>query len=299
MYQYVLDVEGGGLATGGPIAGEFSRGGLRGKEYTVDENGNDFHYYIADYLEANDWDVDCSPYYVDLVKQKPREIDIIAEKKWPVEERLGRNRAFLVIRLFIECKWVPSSSSVYLNFLKKNERLAIELATDNDVFQNDANTLHRYLINTVPPKTHHYMQVDEVARNWACKGSNKDFFYDAWEQALNAFLYFKHYAPNRDLGSPVAENTYVVDYQVVIVNSFEKFFKRDWTTKTSWSVKDNLILSIDYSYPIFYSNEKRPHIRKDFFIDVTCSTTLKAFLDNLEGNDIAMMREQIQYFLLR
>jgi hypothetical protein len=153
-------------------------------------------------------------------------------------------------------------------------------------------------INENPPIIHHYIQESEVARNWACVGSNKDPFYDAWEQSLNAFLHFKNYEPYepepniRELG-----DFYMADYQVVVVNSFENFSKRDLITKTSFKTTDNFLLSINYSYPVFYSNESRPHIRKDFFIDIASFHTLGHFLENLERNDIALMSKKILHKL--
>ena len=200
----------------------------------MDEKGNDFHYKVADYFEAEGWSVERSPYYVDVIKQKSREIDIIAKKTWTVVDRFQAKRAYLIVRLFVECKWILPAVSVYLNFLPKDMNLAVNLARDNDALRK-RDYPHLEDLSKEPPRIHHYVQGKEVARNWACKG--KDIFYEAWEQALHALLYFKN-QPSQHRFAPVDVDfrdkpTYIIDYPIVVVSSFKKFFKRDSAAQTS------------------------------------------------------------------
>ncbi len=46
----------------------------------MDAARNDFQYKVIDFFQSRNWGVTISPYYVDLITQKSREIDIIAEK---------------------------------------------------------------------------------------------------------------------------------------------------------------------------------------------------------------------------
>jgi hypothetical protein len=262
------------------------------------ENANDFHYKVSDYLKAKGWDVEISPYYVDLIKQRSREIDIVACKEYPIITRFPRRRAKLQVRLFTECKWILPTVSVYLNFLPKDEKLAINLARDNDILRQKFYAPLEGLSGE-PLRVHHYIQPKEVVRTAICenkgKGSrNNDIFFDAWEQALHALLYYKHYTPKRwiPVDKEFVDTIYIIDYSVVVVSSFDTFYKRDWISKMSSQINDNFIWSVNYSYPVLSNNEQR-HIRKDFFVDITSFPTFEGFLENLEQNDVAILKEKI------
>jgi hypothetical protein len=78
----------------------------------VNESGNSFHCSVTNYLKEKGWHTLVSPYYMDNATNKPREIDLIAEKAWvrkgdPVS---GRKYGAVVIKLFIECKYIPQAN---------------------------------------------------------------------------------------------------------------------------------------------------------------------------------------------
>jgi hypothetical protein len=271
----------------------------------MDENGNDFHYQAVDFLKAKGWSVNISPYYIDLITQKPREIDIIAQKKWPVVEKFRQKSAGILIRLFIECKWILPTVSLYFNFIDNDKDLAERLARNNDILrERDYPPVAD--MSKEPPRIHHYLQQNEAARNCACvtsKGSNKDIFFEAWDQALRALLYFKNQPPQQRW-VPVDvdfndERIYIIDYPLVVVSSFNTFFKRDWNSKISTPMKDNFLWSVEYSYIVPSRNQEKIHKREDFFIDITSFPTLEDFLGNLERNDIGIYSERVWYELRR
>jgi hypothetical protein len=234
------------------------------------EDSNDFHYQVADYLEAKGWNVERSPYYVDVIKQKSREIDIIAQKSTNVLNHRYRKKANLLIRLFIECKWILPSISIHLNFVPKDKILAEALARDNDILRGkDWPPLED--TSKEPPRVHHYLQENEVVKGWSCSGN--DIFYEAWEQVLLAFLYYKHHLPKGrflPIGSEYTPVSYTIDYQIVVVNSFNTFFRRDAITKTSTSspISNNFLLLVNYSYQISSGDNLRNETMKNFFIDI-------------------------------
>jgi len=76
----------------------------------VKNSGNNLHAKVARWLSDNDWHVVVSPYYMDQTQNKAREIDLIAEKLWPVRDMFDRQMDNVAVRLFIECKFVPSPS---------------------------------------------------------------------------------------------------------------------------------------------------------------------------------------------
>ncbi len=78
-------------------------------EKMVQNSGNNFHCKVLNYLKEKDWTVLISPYYTDNVTDKPREIDLVAEKAFEVRNRPFRNRVVgtINVKLFIECKFIP------------------------------------------------------------------------------------------------------------------------------------------------------------------------------------------------
>ena len=76
-------------------------------EKIVVESGNSFHCQVTNFLKEKGWQSLVSPYYMDGATNKPREIDLIAEKHWSRERDYGRGESgALIIKLFIECKYI-------------------------------------------------------------------------------------------------------------------------------------------------------------------------------------------------
>jgi hypothetical protein len=271
----------------------------------VDENGNDFHYQVIDFFRTKGWSVNISPYYTDLITQKPREIDIIAQKKWPVVEKYRQKSAGILIRLFIECKWILPAVSLHFNFIENDQDLAERLARNNDILR-ERNYPPLVDSSKEPPRIHHYLQQNEVAKNCACvasKGSTKDIFFEAWDQALHALLYFKNQPP-KQRWAPVDvdfidEPIYIIDYPMVVVSSFNTFRKRDWNSKISTPMNDNFLWSVEYSYIVTARNQEQNHKRESFFIDITSFPTLEEFLGNLERNDVGICIDKVWNALRR
>src|SRR5512143_4062633 len=77
----------------------------------VAASGNNFHAKVARWMQADGWHVTVSPYYMDQTQNKAREIDLVAEKLWPVMDHWGRQPVGdVAVRLFVECKFIPSYS---------------------------------------------------------------------------------------------------------------------------------------------------------------------------------------------
>ena len=53
---------------------------IAGIKTIVEESGNSFHCKVARYLKEKEWTILVSPYYMDSATDKPREIDIVAQK---------------------------------------------------------------------------------------------------------------------------------------------------------------------------------------------------------------------------
>ena len=68
----------------------------------IASSGNNFHCKVFDYLKEKGWTVLISPYYNDNVSDKPREIDLIAEKAFAWKNSLNRFIGTVNVKLFIE-----------------------------------------------------------------------------------------------------------------------------------------------------------------------------------------------------
>src|SRR5437868_4921451 len=101
----------------------------------VRSSGNNFHAKVARWLSDNEWHVVVSPYYMDQTQNKAREIDLIAEKLWPVNNTFGRRMGDVAVRLFIECKFVPSYSVFW--FAEKDQESAQALVCAGGSFRAD------------------------------------------------------------------------------------------------------------------------------------------------------------------
>jgi hypothetical protein len=74
----------------------------------ISSSGNSFHAKVTRWFSGSGWHVIVSPYYMDQTQNKAREIDLIAEKLWIIRDVLDKPLDYLAVRLFIECKFVPS-----------------------------------------------------------------------------------------------------------------------------------------------------------------------------------------------
>ena len=80
---------------------------------------------------------------MDGATNKPREIDLIAEKHSIRQGGFGRNEGALIIKLFIECKYTPQSTVFW--FSGKDIELATEWVTSNTPLTKRDTQKHHYL----------------------------------------------------------------------------------------------------------------------------------------------------------
>jgi hypothetical protein len=153
------------------------------KEITdlISSSGNNFHAKVARWFTDNGWHVVVSPYYMDQSQSKAREIDLLAEKLWPVRDPLGHVKADIAVRLFIECKFVATDAVFW--FADKDLDSALELVCKNGIFRPDNfyTRKHHYLIRKAPEWPSCFQPVmQRLPRN--------EPFYKALNQALNAMV---------------------------------------------------------------------------------------------------------------
>ena len=224
----------------------------------VRNSGNNFHAKVARWLSDNDWHVVVSPYYMDQTQNKAREIDLIAEKLWPVRDMFSQQVNDVAIRLFIECKFVPSHSVFW--FAEKDQDSAQELVCANGFFEAD----------NMYTKKHHYLaQNSKVAKLFATSASKapeNEPFYKALNQTLNAMVSMI----GRPVSVPALKKSrrnlrVVIEFPVVVCSSFDQIYSVDFYKESQpESIKDNFQLEVRYAYIDRHNNQRDDYFLLDF-----------------------------------
>ena len=224
----------------------------------VRNSGNNFHAKVARWLSDNDWHVVVSPYYMDQTQNKAREIDLIAEKLWPVKDMFGHLIDYVAVRLFIECKFIPSHSVFW--FAEKDQDSAQELVCASGLFRKD----------NIYTKKHHYLaQSSKVAKLFATSTSKtpeNEPFYKALNQVLNAMVSMT----GRPVSVPTLKKSQrspraVIEFPVVVCSSFDQIYSVDFYTESQpESIKDNFQLEVRYAYIDRHNNQRDDYFLLDF-----------------------------------
>lgn len=221
----------------------------------IERSGNNFHSKVARWLVNDGWHVIVSPYYMDQTQSKAREIDIVAEKIWPFYDPFGNPAGNVAVRLFIECKYVPSSAVFW--FADKDSKAAKELVVSSGPFRED---------NSYTDKHHYLSQCARVAKLFATspnKTTENEPFYKALNQALNGMVSLRGQAisiPNTRI-SPSA----VLEFPVVVCNSFSSIYSANFDNdEEPQEITDNFQLEVRYAYIDRYQNQRDDYFLLDF-----------------------------------
>jgi hypothetical protein len=238
----------------------------------ISSSGNNFHCKVLSYLKAKGWTVLISPYYNDNISDKPREIDLIAEKAF--EANTSRNGT-VNIKLFIECKYV-SQKNVFWFHSKDHVKARELILTVIPNFER-----HSYI------DRHHYVcqANDSVAKLFAGEKNAKienEIFYKAINQSLNSMVYYRKSnsiippTPNRKVNIKAQ-----ISFPVIICNSFVNLYKVDIDTMSEVAkIMDNFQLEVNYAY--IDSTQKQ---RDEYFlVDVVNFEKIDAFLATLQSD---------------
>ena len=224
----------------------------------VRNSGNNFHAKVARWLSGNDWHVVVSPYYLDQTQNKAREIDLIAEKLWPVKNVFGRPMDDVAMRLFIECKFVPSHTVFW--FADKDQDSAQDLVCASGSFRAD----------NMYTKRHHYLahssKVAKLFATSASKAQENEPFYKALNQALNAMVSMR----GQPVSIPALKRSgktprVIIELPVVVCSSFDQIYSVDFHTESNPElIKDNFQLEVRYAYIDRYNNQRDDYFLLDF-----------------------------------
>jgi len=244
----------------------------------INESGNSFHCRVTNYLQGNGWHTLVSPYYMDNASNKPREIDLIAEKSWLYKDGFENKYGTFNLKLFIECKFIPQTNVFW--FSEKDLVSTKEwLASNTPLSEGNLFT-----------DKHHYLATNpKVAKLFASKNKpnvENEVIYKALNQSLNAMVYLRHrksIIPEK----PNQNNTILatVEIPVILCNSFEKFYQVEMNISSKPEViEDNFQLEVNYAY----LDKNKNHKNEFFLIDIVDFNNLDKFLALMESDKEAI-----------
>lgn len=221
----------------------------------IESSGNNFHVKVARWFRDRGWHIVVSPYYMDQMQSKAREIDLTAEKLWPIGTFADQRQGSIVVRLFVECKYVAADTVFW--FARKNRNAAKDLVCRSRVFHENNSYINE----------HHYLSTSpDVAKLFASnstRGQENEPFYKALNQALNATVSMRNQRPfHPDLAGRNSGNPIVLDFPVIVCNSFSKFYKVDFFEETEPRLIDsNFQLEVQYAFL-----DRTGQSRNDYFL---------------------------------
>lgn len=249
-------------------------------EALVNESGNSFHCRVTNYLREKGWHTLVSPYYMDNATSKPREIDLIAEKSWNYHGRPGRKYGAVIIKLFIECKYIPHANVFW--FSDKDVASAKQWVISNTPLRD----------NNIFTERHHYLATNlKVAKLFASKkkpNTESEVIYKALNQSLNAMVYLRgRQTINRELreqGTPILTT---VEMPVILCNRFTDFYRVEMEGQGGpVPIDDSFQLEVNYAYI-----DKQKNNRTEYFlIDIVDFEKLDNFLGVLETDKDAIFQ---------
>jgi hypothetical protein len=237
----------------------------------VKNSGNTFHSRVARWFSDNGWHVVVSPYYMDQTQSKAREIDLIAEKLWPVTDAFGRPEHSIAVRLFVECKFVATDAVFW--FAEKDHASALELVCANGVFRPS---------NSYTEKHHYLSQRPRVAKLFATDNSRlaeNEPFYKALNQALNAMTSMRGHSITVPSARKGQTPRAIFEYPVIACSSFDRLFAVDFDADSQPTpIRDNFQLEVRYAY---VDRQQRPQ-NEYFLLDFIAFEKLAEFGDAID-----------------
>lgn len=223
----------------------------------IESSGNSFHSRVAQWLQGNGWHVLISPYYMDQSQSKAREIDLIAERTVPIKNHFGRWEGDVVVRLYIECKFIGSHSVFW--FTAKDKKAAEQLVCRNGGFRAD----------NFYTKEHHYISSCETVEKMfstEAKSQEQEPFYKALNQVLNAYVSMLNRPPIiPELREHSHGSRIFLNYPVVVCSDFSKLFRTDFFSNTSPSIiEENFQLEVQYAYTDTSNSSRDDYFLIDF-----------------------------------
>jgi hypothetical protein len=245
----------------------------------VIRSGNNFHARVARAFRDRKWKVVVSPYYLDQVQGKAREIDLIAEATWRGAHSVGETPCDVTVRLFVECKCLPTTTVFWM--AEKDHYKAKRLVCSGGAFGPDNHfTLeHHYLL--------HGQKVAKLFATSASKESEQEPIYRALNQVLSSMVAMRKSAVHASSSMDANRRRVVIQFPVVVCNTFANLHSVDFEVESHpVAVRSNFQLEVDYAFA-----DKAGDSRNEYFLlDFVELDQLDGFLTAIE-RDVEIVRE--------
>lgn len=249
---------------------------LKLAQQMAEQSGNSFQCDVANHFKQNGWTVLLSPYYVDPMTDKTRELDMIVERYLDVPVTRNESQRYaLRIRLFIECKYILEGNGYvfWLDVKSTKEISGLLKRTGHGVFEpGDPCTLQ-----------HHYLYAGPTAKLMAggsteAKGEKGYKVDNTMSEGLNQCLHgFVRNRGRAALTDPPRDKTVVtLDFPAIICSTFTD---RIFETQCVNPPKVNAITDSDFPLEVWYAYPHEQSVKREFFIvDIVDFTQIHNFL---------------------
>ncbi len=238
------------------------------------KSGNNFHSRVTNELRRNGWSILVSPYYMDAAGNKPRELDLVAEKHWVRSSSTSSKNEALLVRLFVECKYITDTTVFWFSAQDRVSTLRW-LVTNTPLRENNIYT-----------EKHHYLAGDgKVAKLFASKGTQgteSEPIYRALNQSLNALVYLRgRQSIIPDVREGRVTMLATVELPVVVCNNFDSFFAVEMENPgTPEALSEGFLLEVDYAYVDASGARQNDY----FLLDVVDFSKLNKLFSALEAD---------------
>jgi hypothetical protein len=261
---------------------------MKKAESIIAKSGNSLHSKVIVFLRNLGWKVLISPYYSDNQTGKSREMDIIAEKEFLFHKIGESTPGAVIVRLFIECKYIPSETVFW--FDSKDS-----IATENLITRS---TPLKPRKENILIEKHHYYKADGVAKLFSNssepnRNTEKEPFFSALNQILNATLYYRNrsFLLPEDNGHMYSSLKYV-HYPIIVLNDFSNIYNINiGDSECKHTESESFISEINYSF----LNLSGSPTSEYFLIDVVDFLKFGDYLSYIEKEEVLAMQSMLEH----
>jgi len=245
------------------------------------ESGNRLHSSVVNVFRQAGWSTLVSPYYLDSATHKPRELDLIAERAWPVYDGI-RHAGSFIMRLFVECKYIPQPTVFW--FSHRDNAKASEWVAQNTPLKAD----------NVYIRGHHYLKTPpRVAKLFASKSmpsTENEAFFRALNQTLNGLLALQHRRASFQELAGEGPILATVSMPLIVCNDFSKLFSVEMENP-----QDPNPIDAGFLLEVNYASSTPQGATRDHYclMDIVSLEQLSAYFDVVESDREAIFRVRL------
>ncbi len=249
----------------------------------IKNSGNNLHSEIVEFLEKLEWQVELSVYYCDDITDKPREIDIIAIKKFSIYDGKCPEKYKFSVCLIIECK--NFKNEIVFRVQQNN----IQDNTEAIIFQEHNMGMQEILNKSSLKQNHHYLSTDKIAKLYdASDKKTEGLIFEAITQPIKSLIFLK---------TRTQEKT--IFYPFVVYKGIQGFYtidKPDYRDEYLDSLEPtkNVIFSLKYSYKILNPSPMTLFSSNYFCIDFVYQEKFGEYVNMIEKFEIEEIKKYLR-----